>query len=263
SENIAHVRILVLHGPVTIQVIEVISCAEGVVPAEPIGAAMKRVRSALRDNVNDGAIVTTELGHVAVRNDAKFFGRVRIQGNQPTSDAGNRSIVVVDAVQQEVIVAFACAIDGEAAQGRIALHGAGRKQNQLVRVLQNQGQALDLAGVHHVADLRRFQVDVGNGVSMDLHFLSHSSSLELHVESEDLVNGELDIGNAKGLETILGGGHVVMANRKIGHRVSACASTLHRACSSSRHIGDRDLCALYDGAALVGNGPLNGCGLCE
>src|SRR5947209_7510327 len=84
-------------------------------------------------------------------------------GNSP----GDLGIVVIGAVQQEVVVALARTIHREALQNGIALNGAWGKQDQLIGIAQNHWQILYLFAPYDVSDLGVVQVQRRNLFAVD------------------------------------------------------------------------------------------------
>ena len=95
---------------------------------------MEFVGAALGDNFDDGAVVAAILWGEVIRDDAEFLRRVWIQGVQSTGDSRYIRIVVVHAVENEVVAPFACSIYRKSSQLAIALYYAWAKQHQRIWV---------------------------------------------------------------------------------------------------------------------------------
>src|SRR6185369_14096032 len=110
TKLITHVRILLFHraGQRIGIVVEPISRAAKRIPSsKPVGIAMKAIGPALRYYVNDGSRITSIFGSERVRDDAEFFGGFRICSQCTTEDSGYRGVIVIHAIEQEVVVAIA------------------------------------------------------------------------------------------------------------------------------------------------------------
>src|SRR6185295_18721333 len=90
--------------------------AEGVPSPEFVGVAMEGISTALSNHVDDGTGVAAILGSEVVGDNAKFLGGIRSCAEHAAQTTGNRGVVVVYAVEQEVIVAFAGTVHRDAAQ---------------------------------------------------------------------------------------------------------------------------------------------------
>ena len=118
TKLITHVRILLFHraGQRIGIVVEPISRAAKRIPAaKPIGIAVKAIGPTLRDYVNDSAGIPSILCRERVRDDAEFFGGFRIRSQCTTEDSGYRGVIVIHAIEQEVVVAIARAVYREPA----------------------------------------------------------------------------------------------------------------------------------------------------
>ena len=85
--------------------IEKVARTQRVVTAEPVGIAVKLVGPAPRDDVDDRAGVPSVFGVEVVGDDAEFLRRIRIDGHDAAGAAGDTGVVVVHAIEQEVVVA--------------------------------------------------------------------------------------------------------------------------------------------------------------
>src|SRR5258708_266234 len=108
AELVAHVRILRLSGPrCGIHRIEPAARAsKAVVAAKPVSLKVPAAGSALGDYIDDGPGVAAVFGIEVVGDHSELFRRVRVRRQHAANDSRDGSIVVIDAVQQKVVVAF-------------------------------------------------------------------------------------------------------------------------------------------------------------
>src|SRR3984885_7008659 len=97
-------------------VVEVIAGTERVPTAEIEKIAVKLVGATAGDDVDDGAVVAAVFRSEIIGEHAEFFGGVGIFGDQSAERARHVGIVVIGAVQEEIVVALASAVYGDAAQ---------------------------------------------------------------------------------------------------------------------------------------------------
>ena len=166
----------------------VAGAAETVPTAELVDSAVKGIGTALGHDVDDGAGVAAVFGIEGVGDDAEFLSGIGIGIQNAVGNAGDRGIVIINTVKQEIIVPLARAVDGEAAQC-IGLRGAGRQQDQAIGIASNQGQVLHLLLVDQVADLRGLQVDGRYTISPYSHLFASCACLQFDVDREPLSNG--------------------------------------------------------------------------
>src|SRR5262252_8871938 len=95
---------------------------------------MKLVGSRLGGNINDGSRITTKLCIEVTCNNTKLLGRIDVGSCRSTGYTGHVGVVVVDAINQKVVVAFALAIYAEATEGGLRLGHAGREQNKRIGI---------------------------------------------------------------------------------------------------------------------------------
>src|SRR6185369_186827 len=118
TKLITHVRILLFHraGQRIGIVVEPISCAaKRIPPSKPVGIAMKTIGPALRYYINDSAGISSILRRERVRYDAEFFGGFRIRSQGSAQNSWDRRVIVIYAIEQEVVVAIARAVYREPA----------------------------------------------------------------------------------------------------------------------------------------------------
>ena len=151
---------------------------------------MEGIGAAFGHHVNDGAGVAAIFGSEVVGDDAKFLGGIRSRAKHAAQTARNRGVVVINAIQKEVVIAFAGTIHRYAAQTAVRNRGSWRKQNQFIGVARDQRQVLDGPFVHQIADLRGFEIDVGNLIGAHLDFFGDRARLQLHVHGEHLGDGD-------------------------------------------------------------------------
>src|SRR3984885_15513953 len=130
---------------------------------------MEIVGSTARDHVNDCAVVAAVFGREIVGKDAKFLGGIGILRSDAAQAAGNVGIVVGGSIKQEIVIALAAAVDGDAAETAIRLGDAGAEQHKLIRIAQDQRQLNHLGVLYDVAEGWRLGIHVGNGVGIDFH----------------------------------------------------------------------------------------------
>src|SRR6185369_6883356 len=110
AKLITHVRILLFHRAsqrIGIVVEPISRAAKRIPPSKPVGIAMKTIGPALRDYINDSAGISPILRRERVRDDAELFGGFRIRSQCTTEDSGYRGVIVIYAIEQEVVVAIA------------------------------------------------------------------------------------------------------------------------------------------------------------
>ena len=99
----------------------------------------------------------------------------------PPSTAGDRGVVVIHSIQKKVIVALARTIHREPPSRLLVCDVPGDKQNQFIRIARDQRQVFDGSLVHQIADLRGFEIDVGNLVGAHLNFFGDRARFQLHI----------------------------------------------------------------------------------
>ena len=103
--------------------------------------------------------ISTELRVEVVGDDTELLSGVGICGGDAAGNSGNGGVVVVGAIEHEIIVAVALTIHGEAA---VIVGGgdyAGREQGELVGITENEWKIVDLLGVDDGRDLEAVGLD--------------------------------------------------------------------------------------------------------
>src|ERR1044071_5787660 len=95
---------------------------------------MKLVGSVLRGNVDDRAGIASKLGIEVTCNNSEFLSGIDVRRSYATGDSRYVGIVVVDTVNQEVVVAFALAVDTETAKRSLRLSRSRSEKNQSIRI---------------------------------------------------------------------------------------------------------------------------------
>src|SRR5208283_4601798 len=115
AKLIAHERIIVaVSGKVVLR-------RKRGITAKPVRVRMKIIGAVLCDNVNDGPAVAPKLRQVTVVDNAKLLRGLRIQRAYASWETAKIGVVVVRAVHQKIVAAFARAVHGEAAEEAVAL----------------------------------------------------------------------------------------------------------------------------------------------
>src|SRR5216684_3126613 len=141
--------------------VEIVAGAQSVEAPEPVDVGVQIVGAALAHDVNHRPRVAAKLGKKTAGDDAELLDRIGIQGGQSRlrqGQTGDLGIVVIGAIQQKVVVAFAGTIYRKALQNGIALNRARGKQNQLIGIAQNHRQILYLLTLDDVSDLGIVQI---------------------------------------------------------------------------------------------------------
>src|ERR1700688_1867722 len=105
---------------------------------------MEVVGAAAGYHIDNRARVATEFSIEIVRDYSKFLRGVRVCGGNTAQPTRHGGIVIVRAIEEEVVVAIALAIDRNTS---IIVGGAddtGRKQNQLIGITEDQRQPIYL-----------------------------------------------------------------------------------------------------------------------
>ena len=90
-----------------------------------VGFAVESVGAAARDDLELAAAVAAELGGVRLRLHLEFAGGF---GSHAIVAEGHAGIVIVDSVQQEIVVAGALPVDGDAGGTGSADRGGGQQR---------------------------------------------------------------------------------------------------------------------------------------
>jgi hypothetical protein len=179
SKCVADIRILGHYLSCRVDfVIEEVARTQGIVATEPVHVGVKLVGASFGHDIHHCSCVAAELRQGVARDDAKFLNGIWIQGGEPglrLRQAGNLSVVVVGTVEQKIVISFARAIHGDSSEDRVALSGARRQQGQLIGVSQNQWQILDLLPRDGISDLCVIQIERGDQMSADCHFLLNAT----------------------------------------------------------------------------------------
>ena len=117
-------------------VIEVVAGAERVPAAEIEEVAVEIVAAATGDDVNDSPVIAAVFGSEIIGEDAEFLRRVWIFGDEAAEGAGNVGVIVVRAIQQEIVVALASSVYGDTAQA-VGLGDPRAEQDELVGITED------------------------------------------------------------------------------------------------------------------------------
>src|SRR5689334_12698556 len=105
AELIANVGVLLRQDRIFGTVEIITSTTKAVIPAKPVSVEVKLVRSTFCNHVNDRAGVASVLGVKSVGDNTKFLGGLGIgREHNRTRAARNRCVVVVGAIEQEVVI---------------------------------------------------------------------------------------------------------------------------------------------------------------
>src|SRR6185295_17937650 len=74
----------------------------------------------------------------------KLLSRINVWCCRAARDAGDVRVVVIDSVNQKIVVAFALAVDAEAAESGLRLSYSGGQQYQTIRVATEQREIHDI-----------------------------------------------------------------------------------------------------------------------
>src|ERR1700722_221141 len=167
--------------------IEVIPGTQSIPAPEIEEVTVKILSSAAGHYADDRAVVAAELRREIVGEDAELLGRIRVAGHEPPQTAGDVGGIVIANVEQEVVIALASAVHGDAAQS-IGLGNSRPKQNQLIRIAQNQWKLSHLGVFDNVAQRGGFGVDRGHLSRTHLDGGSQAAYLKFAVESKVLID---------------------------------------------------------------------------
>src|SRR4029077_15671496 len=95
--------------------------AQRVVAAEPVSVPMKMVGPAAGDDVDDRPGVTSVFRVEVIADDPEFLPRMGIDGHNAAGTAGDAGVVVVDAVEHEIVVAASGAVHRKSRRGIVGL----------------------------------------------------------------------------------------------------------------------------------------------
>ncbi len=126
--DVANVGILGLEGAGSV-VVEVVACAERIPASEIKSVAVELVAAAARDHIDHRAVVAAEFRREVVGDDAELLGGIGILRGEAGWSARNFGVVVVGAIEHEIVVAFAASVNRETAQARVGRHRARRQQH--------------------------------------------------------------------------------------------------------------------------------------
>jgi hypothetical protein len=220
-------------------VIEVIAGAERVPAAELEEVAVEIVGTTTSDDVDDGAVVAAVFGSEVVGEDAEFLRRVWIFRDQAAEGSGNVCIVIVCAIKQEIVVALASAVDGDAAEP-VGLGDAGAQEDELVGIAEDEGKLGHLGVLDDVAWRGGIGVNLRDVRGGDFDCGGDGADFELGVEREDLVNRKSDLVKLDSLETGFGEGENIDTWLQAGDAVGAGVGRDGGARDGGRHVGSGD-----------------------
>ncbi len=190
--------------PVAVAPREGLACVEVVVAHEFVGAAPEVVRPAADRYVDDRAGVAPVLRRVVAGLNLELLDRVH-RGDDGLRLAillAHDRRVVVDAIDQEIVLADRLAVADEAAaeagvteRPPVAAPNlgcdAGGEQRQRLVVASADRQVFDLLALDGVVERGRFGLQQRRGPG-DLHDLDHISHLEREVNAEPIAGMNLD-----------------------------------------------------------------------
>ena len=112
SEQIAHIRVHLRMIPVDIdRRIKPVASPSKCVPAPKfVSPAVELVASTLGHHINNGACVPPIFRIEVVGDDAEFLRGIRVGTERPIRNARHRCVIIVHAVEQEVVVTLASAV---------------------------------------------------------------------------------------------------------------------------------------------------------
>ena len=179
---------------------------------------MELVGTALQNHVDLGAAAASKFRGVIARLDFEFLNGI---------DGGKRDvlidirIVVVHALQQEVVGLFARAVhaDGAALSGILRSLGgqlaARRQQRKRQEVPLVQRQLVHQASVDHLPQSGSVGLDNGRRI-VDLNLFGYDAHLKCEIDTRGLVHIEAQIVEHGASKSVLFNGHAVVAWRKQG-----------------------------------------------
>ena len=228
---------------------------------------MQLVRTRLGDDVDRRRAVAAELGGEVVGREPELLNQVdvRIDGGA----AGRELVVVVGAIEQEVVRAIALAVDecGIASRRASEHHipwiggGAGLQLHQLERVASVQWQLGDTLLVHEVREAALFGVHKRR-VPLHLNRLSDRADAHHEIEADGLPDRQQDAGLRQRLEPLQLRLHLVGPARQVRDAVLSITLRNRRPRVVRADIPRRDRHAWQHAAARVFDGSGEICARC-
>src|SRR5438067_412932 len=176
-----------------------------VIAVELEGATVKLIASALRHIVDDGTLVATVLGREVISDNLNFLNLILIVNEQGWP--GNAQVIVVRAVNLEIVRAGTIAIDRKAGAVRVdaaavVRNHAGREQRQRIETTARRvgGEVFDLARLDGRRELRLVALDDLFRVGDDGHRLGDVARFELDLERVDDTSFNLHMSVDRALE---------------------------------------------------------------
>lgn len=96
--------------------VKVVARTERVPAAKIECVSVPEVRPCACHHINDGAVIAAVLRREVVGDHAELFGRIRILRGDSAQSARNLRIIVVGAIQQEIVVALARSVSRNSAK---------------------------------------------------------------------------------------------------------------------------------------------------
>src|ERR1051325_333683 len=121
---------------------------------------MKLVSSVLRLNGDDRSRVAPKFCIEVTGENSKFLSCIDVGCGRATSDARYVSIVVINAINHEVVVALTLAINTEASESCLCLSCTRREKNQSIWIAAQQRKIHDLLVIKQCRQLLIGVVDL-------------------------------------------------------------------------------------------------------
>lgn len=97
-------------------------------------------------------------------------------------DAGNRCVVIVDAIEKKVIVAIALSIDGKATVVVGRSDGTGGEQDELVGIAEDERKIRNLFGINYVGEFEAIAFNGSDGRTLNINRYRRGADSEVKVQ---------------------------------------------------------------------------------